>query len=504
MTSPIAFYIGQEKVTLAEVSPTTTLLNYLRNHKRLTGTKEGCAEGDCGACTVVLGEVVNEQLQFRAVNSCILPISLLDGKQVITVEHLQTGEKLHPVQQAFVDHHASQCGFCTPGFIQSSYAFYLNQYQQPLTHLTDSEQTKELNRIYAGNLCRCTGYGPIIEAGKQIISQANSQALAEEFQRWQANIESLAVEKKTKKKTLSANCEQYLQPTSLKSLCKMLSKHPKATLVAGATDIGLWITKQHKTLPTLINLGEIAALKKIKVGKKSIKIYASVTYSQAFEVLCQYFPEFEEYLLRHSSEQIRNMGTIVGNIGNGSPIGDMPPPLIALGAKLTLNSIAGPRKIDLQDYFIDYGKQARSEQEFIEYVEIPLPQTHSLFKIYKVSKRIHQDISAVSAAFNLELKKGKVKKITICYGGMAGTPKRALQVEAFLTGKAWTQETIQQAMQKFSEDYSPLSDQRASESYRMLVAQNLLQKYFIETSQQSRQLEAIPVQILNNGEIKYA
>jgi len=512
MTPPtIQFLLGQRLVQIDNLSPTLTLLNYLRINENLTGTKEGCAEGDCGACTVVIGELVGGKLSYRAVNACILFVSMLDGKQILTVEHLKNRDgSLHPVQQAMVDLHASQCGFCTPGIVMSGFALYQNTRLNKVSNLnTDnnnqqacsdkSDQVDGLNKTYAGNLCRCTGYGPIIESGKALIHHALNNLTDIETEN-SDTIKTLQTIQPTETKTLTTESQNYIQPNNITELNTALNEQPQAHILAGATDLGLWVTKQRKKLETLIYLGQIPELKQIHLSDDSIELGASVTYSEAMPLLAQYFPEMEGYLERHSSTQIRNSGTIVGNIANGSPIGDMPPPLIALGASVKLTSINGSRTLPLKDYFIEYGKQDRQPNEFVESVRIPINQS-GLFNVYKISKRFEQDISSVSAAFYIELDNNHIRHASICYGGMAGTPKRATQTEQVLLNKKWSPERIDQACSMLKEDYQPLDDFRASSQYRMTVAQNLLRKFFIETTAKQPDIN---IQVLHTGEIKHA
>ena len=515
-SNDIQFFLGKQQIKVNSCSPTLTLLNYLRTEMDLPGTKEGCAEGDCGACTVVLVELNDGKLTYKAVNACILFLPMLDGKQVLTVEHLKSDNGLlHPVQQAMVDNHASQCGFCTPGIAMSGYALYqntrlsntpeseLNQNYQACQN--KSEQTDCLNKTFAGNLCRCTGYGPIIESAKSFIQHAleNQTTIELENANLIKQLESIAP---TQEKSFTHAAQTFLQPSNITELNQALDAKPSAHLLAGATDLGLWVTKQRKKLETLIYLGQVPELKQITETDNYIELGASVTYSEALPILSKYFPQMEGYLERHSSTQIRNSGTVVGNIANGSPIGDMPPPLIALGSSIKLTSVHGSRELLLEDYFIRYGKQDRKSNEFIEKVRIPIKHKGS-FSLYKISKRFEQDISSVSAAFYLELTDNIISSVRLCYGGMAATPLRAKQTEIELIGNPFNEETINQACLKLSEDYQPLSDFRASQVYRMTVAKNLLRKFFIEQSaavNNSTNSNNIPIQILHTGGLKHA
>ncbi|GAB6070604.1 xanthine dehydrogenase small subunit [Thiomicrorhabdus hydrogeniphila] len=512
-SNDIKFFLGQKLVTVKDCSPTLTLLNYLRTEADLVGTKEGCAEGDCGACTVVLVELQQGQITYRAVNACILFLPMLDGKQVLTVEHLKNQDnQLHPVQQAMVDHHASQCGFCTPGIVMSGFALYQNTRLSKNDSSSNyqacnnaSAQTDCLNKTYAGNLCRCTGYGPIIESAKTFIQKALENQVTIEQENADIIKQLKSITPKCKK-SFTNKAQTYIQPSNITELNNALDSTPSAHLLAGATDLGLWVTKQRKKLETLIYLGQIPELKTITEKEDYIELGASVTYSEAMPVLIKHFPQMEGYLERHSSTQIRNSGTIVGNIANGSPIGDIPPPFIALGAKITLSSVQGSREMLLEDYFIAYGKQDRKANEFIEKVRVPINRP-GLFNLYKISKRFEQDISSVSAAFYIELNHNEITTVRLCYGGMAATPLRAKQTEAALINTTWNLENIDQACLKLSEDYQPFSDFRASSEYRIAVAKNLLRKFFIE-SQSKNLLSDSPqntaIQILHTGEIKHA
>jgi xanthine dehydrogenase small subunit len=475
MRDALRFVLNGQVQEIKECSATETALDFLRNKKRLTGTKEGCAEGDCGACTVVVAEVVDGQLTYTAVNSCILFLPTLDGKQLITVEHLQQPDGvLHPVQQALVDQHGSQCGFCTPGFVMSMFAMFHDRKH-------DNSSRDSINAKLAGNLCRCTGYAPIIRATVQSLTHSDT----DQFDAGEAaTIEQLGKLKSNDMLQMNGEESQFFAPVSVAELCSILEAQPDATIVAGATDVGLWVTKKLEELETVVYIGKVADLLTIERDELSsmLSIGAAVTYTQALEQILALYPDFKELLIRLGAVQVRNVGTIGGNIANGSPIGDMPPALIALGAQLVLRSTQGERTIDLEQFFIDYGKQDLQKGEFVSRVLIPYPSVDQNFRSYKISKRIEQDISAVCGAFSLELQNGTVNAARVCYGGMAATPKRATHCESALIGNAWCEQTIAQAMQSLEKDFSPISDMRASASYRMAVAQNLLRRFYLETS----------------------
>ncbi len=473
MRNTIRFVHKGQIRELEAIDPTQTVLNFLRYEDALTGTKEGCAEGDCGACTVVLGDRMEDgTIRYQAVNACIQFLPMLDGRELITVEDLQSSDgTLHPVQQAMIGSNATQCGFCTPGFVMSLFAE---------KHGRNSANRQDINNVLAGNLCRCTGYGTIIDAAEKSAEDGLQDSFHKTEKARAALLETLGADP-----MLSLDCQdkQYYAPTTVEEFSHLLKDHPDAVILAGATDIGLWVTKQHRRLETIIYLGRIKSLKSLDVTNDKVTIGAGVTYSDAWQTLGGLYPDLGELIRRIASTQIRNSGTIGGNIANGSPIGDTPPALIALDATLTLTGAKGSRNIPLEDFFIDYGKQDLKPGEFVEKVSFPSPSQDRTFRTYKLSKRFDQDISAVCGAFNLTLDGNTVKDIRICYGGMAGTPLRAGKAETALTGKDWTLDTVQNAMQAMEEDYSPLTDMRASREYRLSAAQNLLLKFFIETTE---------------------
>jgi xanthine dehydrogenase small subunit len=448
-----------------------TVLQYLRLVEKRCGTKEGCAEGDCGACTVVLGELDGEGMRYRAVNSCIQFLPTLDGKHLLTVEDLEDDSgTLHPVQAAMVRTDGSQCGFCTPGFVMSLYALYLNDRDPGLD---------EINEALAGNLCRCTGYGPIIEAARQMSRDAASATATEAALR---SAEQLSAAPASAGIAAEFAGRRYFAPKTAGDLAALLVEHPGATLLAGGTDVGLWVTKQHRELETVIYIGEVRKLGEISDDGEALIIGATATYSDALSALADVHGDIGEMMRRLGSRQIRNVGTIGGNIANGSPIGDMPPPLIALGATISLRRGTQRRELALEDFFIDYGVQDRAPDEFVEEIRVPRCGPDAHFAVYKISKRFDQDISAVCAAFYVSLADGVVTGARICFGGMAATPKRAAGCEAALIGKSWTEATVKVAMQALESDYTPMTDMRSSAEYRSKVAQSLLFKFFIESN----------------------
>lgn len=465
------FLLNGEQREIRDLAPTTTLLNYLRDDQKLTGTKEGCAEGDCGACTVVVGELTNGTVRHRAVNACIQFMPMLEGKSVTTVERLKGPDgTLHPCQQALVDTHGSQCGFCTPGFVMSLYAVYGDE---------PSLDRERANDVLAGNLCRCTGYGPIITA-----AQTMGDFRTPEWEGDRASSERSTLEDMQHGEMvhLSTASQQFFSPATIDDFARIYSENPDATIVAGATDVGLWVTKRHMHLATTIHVGRINDFATIGASDGTLSIGAGATYSDALQILTDHFPDFGELVRRIGSTQVRNAGTIGGNIANGSPIGDCPPALIVLDATLVLRCGSDQRRIPLEDFFIDYGVQDRKPGEFVEAIEVPLQDTSNRFRCYKLSKRFDQDISAVCGCFDIQVENNMVTNARIAYGGMAATPKRASTVEATLVGQAWSMETCEAALPMFREDFNPLTDMRASSDYRMRSAQNLLIKYFVEDS----------------------
>ena len=462
------FLLNGAAVEAAGLDPTQTLLEHLRGDLRRTGSKEGCAEGDCGACTVLVGEGDGQgATRWRAVNSCILFTPMLDGKAVITVEGL-AGAALDPAQAAMVAHHGSQCGFCTPGVVMSLYG----------RAIAAQGAAGPLAEVLAGNLCRCTGYGAILAA-----AAATPPAAAPEVAAQLAGLKRESMLSLTHADPIAGQTRRWFAPLTLEALAATYAAHPEAVLVAGATDVGLWVTKQRRSLATLIDLGQVAELQRIEAVEGGLRIGAGVRYVDALDRLTALYPELGAMMRRLGSTQVRNSGTIGGNLANGSPIGDMAPALIAAGATLILRRGGEQRALALEDFFIAYGRQDRRPGEFVEAVLVPEPRAGALFKVFKLSKRFDQDISAVCAAFNITLADGVVRAARIAFGGMAGTPRRASACEAALISQAWTSASIEAAVVALGQDFTPLSDVRASAAYRALAAGNLLRKAFIESAQ---------------------
>ncbi|XLZ73000.1 xanthine dehydrogenase small subunit [Massilia sp. SR12] len=470
MAEPIRFYYRGAVHEVRDAAPTQTVLQHLREDLHCTGTKEGCAEGDCGACTVLVGTLADGKLQLKAVNSCIQLTPTLDGKALFTVEDLQQPDgALHPVQQALVECHGSQCGFCTPGFAMSLWGLYLKQEGQCAAR-------KEIDDCLSGNLCRCTGYRPIIDAAQRMSElppvEFDAARVAEQLQALKR--ESLAV--------YSAHGQTFLAPRTLDELVQLRAANPGATLLAGSTDVGLWITKQMRELGDIIYLGHVDALRELREHEGMLEIGAGVSLEDAYQALCRHYPqELGEMRQRFASLPIRNAGTLGGNVANGSPIGDSMPWLIALGAQVVLCGAAGERVLALEDFYLDYMKKDLQPGEFVQAVRVPLPRADVRFRTYKLAKRFDQDISAVCAAFAFRMDGDAIAEARIAYGGMAATPKRAAQAEDVLTGRAWSEAALADAMAALARDYAPLSDMRASSEYRMKTAQNLLRRFWLET-----------------------
>ena len=460
----IEFLLNGEAVSVEVEAPTRTLLDWLRENRGLKGTKEGCNEGDCGACSVLVTSSDENGSAHLAMNACILFLPQLHGKAVRTVEGLAEGDTLHPVQQAMVDHHGSQCGFCTPGFVMSMTAAH-------------QSGNADHNDTLAGNLCRCTGYEPIIKAAKAAEAAPVSAAIAADATNLPA-VDTL-------------HGDDAFIPTNLAEFAHWYQENPNAILIGGATDVGLWVNKAFRDITPVAFLSQIPELRVISETDTGLRIGAGVTLNRLRNAIKTRHPDFATLIRRYGSTQVRNAATIGGNVANGSPIGDSPPALIALNARIRLQKGDTLREIPIEDFFVAYGKQDRTAGEFVESILIP-PQEDRL-KCYKLSKRFDQDISTILGCFSIPVKDGIVHGARLAFGGMAATPKRAIAVENALNGQPWNEATIRKAMACIASDFQPIADVRGSREYRLRTAENLLLRYFLEDQgERTRVLEERP------------
>ncbi len=475
-------------VTLNNVAPDRTLLEVLREDLHCTGTKEGCGEGDCGACTVVLGEAVDGRLEYKAINSCIRLAHSVEGLAVWTAEDLANDSgDLHPAQEAMVQCHGSQCGFCTPGFVMSLFGMYQN-----------SGGGKGIDRAQAtadlsGNLCRCTGYRPILDAAQQMGELPLPAGCGVNEAATVAALQAL------NKKKEKADGAAYMRPTTLAALLRQRAAHPEAQVVAGCTDVGLWVTKMHKRFGQVLDVTAVRELRRVESYAHHIAIGAAVTLTDAYAALVKDRPQLKTFAQRFAGLPVRNSGTLGGNVANGSPIGDSMPLLIALGASVVLtrwdvkHSAVAHRELRLEDLYTGYRTNVMRPDELLAWIKVPRPTAGEDFKAYKISKRFDDDISAVCLAIQMTVADGVVQDVSIGAGGVAATPVRARRTEAALRGQPWTPETVKAAVAALRDEFQPISDMRASAAYRHTVLGNLLQRFWLE----SQGLQHINLETLN-------
>ena len=499
---PIRFFHRGAITEVSGVHPTLSVLDWLRDHARCTGTKEGCNEGDCGACTVVIGELPERTdrpaehvrgLSLRSVNACLQFLPTLNGKALFTVEDLKTvaGGALHPVQQAMVECHGSQCGFCTPGIVMSLFADY--EQHRTAGRRPDRQQVAD---ALSGNLCRCTGYRPILDAGERLFDLPSVQldtapVIAALRSLQQTGTFSYgAANRHGPAEGGGSRIDHFHAPTSLADLAALRLANPAARLLAGSTDIGLWVTKQFRDLGDIVYLGNVTELKQVETRDGELHIGAGVSLETAWRALAERWPGVAEVGLRFAGPPVRHAGTLGGNVANGSPIGDAAPVLMALDAQIELRRGDTVRRLPLQFFYVDYMRNLMQPDEFVQGLAVPLATLRRRVRAYKISKRYDCDISALCAAFAIDVDGGMVRSVRLAYGGMAAVVKRAAAAEAALVGRPWSAEAVKAAQQALVQDFQPLSDLRASADYRLQVAGNLLQRFWLET----RAVDPLPAQ----------
>ena len=481
--SEIRFLLNGEERRAADFAPYLTILDYLRTVENACGTKEGCGEGDCGACTVAIGDPIDGGMRYRAVNSCVAFLGQADGKEILTVEGLAAADgTLHPVQQALVDTHASQCGFCTPGFVMAMFAFHHGLDASDRQPLDDNT----IHDVLAGNLCRCTGYRPIVDAMRLASDRPAGDVSAKDA----ATLAKLQSLRTVSPVEVGKGNQRFFVPQTVEELAALLTRNPSAHILAGGTDLGLLVAKHNSKPAKIILISEIAELHEIRTSAEQIIIGAAATYADILPILDPEYPSLGTLIRRFGSRQIRNLGTVGGNIATASPIGDTPPVLIALGARIEIGSTGGSREVDAEDFFVAYRETALRPGEFVKSIRLPRLKQNELFRTYKLSRRYDQDISAVCGAFKLTRDGDTITEARVAYGGMAATPKRAPTVEAVLVGRTWDRTAAAAAAIEFASDYRPITDFRGTASYRLKAAANLIRRFQLDTAE-DRQLTDI-------------
>ena len=472
VSDTIQFIYNNKIFKIKNPNPNQTILDFIRSDLKKTGTKEGCAEGGCGACTIVLGELKNQRLIYKSINSCISFLPIINGKHLILIENLTSNNKLHPIQEAMVKFHGSQCGFCTPGFVMSLFAMYKN-----FSKFND----ETIDETLSGNLCRCTGYRPIIDAAKSLNSKSDN----DHFKKDEKKIVKLLKKIKDKDIEISYEDKKYFAPKTLSSLKKILKKNSNMKFLSGGTDLSLEVTKQRGDIKNMISLNSIKELKFIKKTKNFIEIGSGVSLYEFQNIIKSYYPDFYNILKRYGSVQIRNVGTLAGNIATASPIGDSLPLLLSLDSLIKIKTSKFIKTIPLNEFFLSYRKTKLKKGEILYSVQIPINE-QNYFKAYKISKRFDDDISSVCASFNFSIKKNIILKANVAYGGMSEIPKRASTIEKALTNSTFSEDTFLKVQKLISEDFSPIDDMRASKNYRVDVAKNLIMKFFYEVSSKKK------------------